>query len=386
MSVWAIVPAAGSGRRMNAAEGKQFLELAGRPLLVHTVAALTAWPGLRGVVVAAPADQVERTAGILEGAGIGGVVAVVPGGAERQDSVRLALAALGEAAPDDVVFVHDAARPFPPLQVFEQLAAAAVPDGAVVAVPCPDTLKQVAGEVAVATLERSGVWLAQTPQAFPVGLLREALEAAQRDGLRHTDEAAAVEALGRRPRVVPGDPGNFKVTTPADLELARAIAQAAAHAVGHGFDVHRLVAGRKLILGGVEVPHERGLLGHSDADVLAHAVADACLGASGLGDIGRHFPDRDPRWKDASSLALLERVAGLLAGRGWRVLRVDTTLVAERPKVAPHIGAMEANLARALGLPVGAVTVKATTTEGLGFEGREEGISAHAVALLGGPR
>jgi len=196
-----------------------------------------------------------------------------------------------------------------------------------------------------------------------------------------------------------GDPTNLKVTDPADLALARAIARASARShprppgaapggaslhVGHGYDVHRLVEGRKLVLGGVEIPHARGLLGHSDADVLAHAVADACLGAAGLGDIGRHFPDTDAAWAGASSLGLLERIAALLGQQGFSVLRVDATLVAQRPRVAPHVAAMEVNLSQALGLEGKGVSVKATTTEGLGFEGREEGISAHAVALVAG--
>lgn len=370
---------------------KQFLRVAGRPILVHALEALAAWPGVEGLVVVAPAAEVERVRGLVEGAGVPRVLAIVAGGAERQDSVRLGLEALAEACPsladDDLVFVHDGVRPFPPVTRFAELAAAARPGGALLAVPCRDTLKRAEGDRSAATVDRRDVWQAQTPQVFPVALLREALAA----GASGTDEAALVEALGHRPRLVAGDGRNIKVTVPEDLPLAEAIAAtrplapAPALHVGHGYDVHRLVEGRKLVLGGVDVPHDRGLLGHSDADVLAHAVADAVLGAAGLGDIGRHFPDTDPRWAGASSLGLLERVAQLTAGAGYRVLRVDATLVAQRPRVAPHVAAMEANLSGALGLAPGGVTVKATTTEGLGFEGRMEGIAAHAVALAAGP-
>jgi 2-C-methyl-D-erythritol 2,4-cyclodiphosphate synthase len=228
------------------------------------------------------------------------------------------------------------------------------------------------------------VWQAQTPQAFPAELLKEAEHFAQRQGVRGTDEASLVEAMGRRPRLVLGDARNIKVTLPEDLALAELLFQGGSRGfhIGHGYDVHRLGEGRRLVLGGVEVPHPSGLIGHSDADVLAHAVADACLGAAGLGDIGRHFPDSDDTWAGASSVDLLGRVAELIEVAGVRVLRVDATLVAQRPKVAPHIPAMEDNLSRALGMLRGGVTVKATTTEGLGFEGRMEGVSAHAGALL----
>lgn len=399
-----MVPAGGAGMRMGGAVPKQFLPLGGRPILVRTLEALLSWPGLEGAVVVVPAPDVERTRRLLSEAGVSRVLRVVAGGSERQDSVRLGLQALAEAASDDLIFVHDGVRPFPPVGTFPELAAAARPDGAVLALACRDTLKRGAAGVSYGTVDRTGLWQAQTPQVFPTRLLREALDRACADGRAATDEAGLVEALSRRPRLVPGDARNLKVTSPEDLALAEEIfrgrretggegerameaspgggAAAAGFHVGHGYDVHRLVAGRKLVLGGVELFHGKGLLGHSDADVLAHAVADACLGAAGLGDLGRHFPDTDPAWAGASSLALLGLVADRVRQRGLAVRRVDATLVAERPRIARHVPQMEANLSIALGLAAGGVTVKATTTEGLGFEGREEGISAHAVALL----
>jgi 2-C-methyl-D-erythritol 2,4-cyclodiphosphate synthase/2-C-methyl-D-erythritol 4-phosphate cytidylyltransferase len=389
---------------MGGAVPKQFLPLGGRPILVRTLEVLLSSPVLAGGVVVVPTPEVDRTRELLSAAGVPKVLRVVAGGRERQDSVRLGLEALVEAGPDHLVFVHDGVRPFPPVSRFPELAAAARPDGALLALACRDTLKRAAEGAVCDTVDRAGLWQAQTPQVFPARLLREALDRARGAGRIATDEAGLVEALGRRPRLVPGDPRNFKVTGPEDLELAEALlrgregapgeggsavegspkglGRAQALHVGHGYDVHRLVVGRRLVLGGVELPHEKGLLGHSDADVLAHAVADACLGAAGLGDLGRHFPDTDPAWAEASSLALLEQVADRVRERGLAVRRVDATLVAQRPKIARHVPEMEANLSAALGLAAGGVTVKATTTEGLGFEGREEGISAHAVALL----
>ncbi len=391
MRVWAAVAAGGAGRRMGAGEPKQFLRLGNVPILARAVSGLDGWGRVEGFSVAVPGPHRERARGILEGAGVGARLAVVEGGAERQESVLRALEALpGLGASDgDVVLVHDGSRPFPPVHRLDELVAASTPDGALLAVPLADTLKKERGGAVAGTIDRAGLWRAQTPQAFPLAVLREALASAVEQGARVTDEAQAVERTGRSPRLIAGDPRNIKVTYPEDLDLAEALLAAREGspgaprpAVGHGYDVHRLVDGRPLVLGGVEIPFEQGLLGHSDADVVAHAVADAVLGAAGLGDLGRHFPPSDPRWKGVSSLIILKEVSRMVAGEGLRVERVDATLVAQRPRVAPHVPAMEEALARALGVPPGAVTVKATTTEGLGFEGRGEGMSAHAVALV----
>ena len=386
MRVWAAVVAGGSGRRFGGRVPKQFLPLAGRPVLAWTLSALDGWGRFAGMGVAVPEGYLDRAEAVVGGAGLGAAVRLVPGGQERAHSVLAALdgvSALG-AAPEDVVFVHDGARPFPPVERFDALLEAAVPDGALLAVPAGDTLKRAEGGRVAATVDRAAVWRAQTPQAFPLGRLHAALRGALDEGIPVTDEAQAVERAGGAPRIVEGHPLNLKITFPEDLVLAERLA-APWHSisVGHGYDVHRLVEGRRLVLGGVEIPFERGLLGHSDADVLAHAVADAVLGAAGLGDLGRHFPDTDPRWKGVSSLVLLETVAAMLGEQGKRVVRVDATVVAQRPKLAPFVPGMEQNLSAALGAGRGAVTVKATTTEGLGFEGRGEGISAHAVALVG---
>jgi 2-C-methyl-D-erythritol 4-phosphate cytidylyltransferase/2-C-methyl-D-erythritol 2,4-cyclodiphosphate synthase len=314
--------------------------------------------------------------------GVGKPVSIVAGGAARADSVRNGLAAAPDAA---VVLVHDAARPFLPAELASRVARAAAQDGAALAaVPVTDTVKRVAGASApprvAATLDRSTLWLAQTPQGFRREVLVRAYERAGPDAGGATDDSLLVERMGEKVTLVAGDPGNFKITTPEDLVRARARVEAPV-AVGVGYDTHRFAPGRKLVLGGAEFEGD-GLLGHSDADACAHAIGDAVLGAAGLGDLGRHFPDTDPRWEGASSLALLEEIARKAAELGFRVGNADVTLAARRPKIAPRAEEMRANLARALGVAPGQVNVKATTGEGMGFVGRGEGIAAHAVVVL----
>jgi 2-C-methyl-D-erythritol 4-phosphate cytidylyltransferase/2-C-methyl-D-erythritol 2,4-cyclodiphosphate synthase len=333
------------------------------------------WGGAARVVVAAPPQLAAAVRPHLPPAA---PVAWVAGGAERQDSVAAALAALGPGFAGTVL-VHDGARPFASPQLFARVAAAAEEpgwDGAAAALAVRDTLHRPDGGV----VDRTGLWAAQTPQAFPAEVLRRALAA----GVRATDEAALVTACGGRVRFVPGEPGNLKVTYPEDLALAERLcaAEDGGLRVGYGWDVHRLVPGRALVLGGVAIPSERGLLGHSDADVLCHAVMDACLGAAALGDIGTHFPPDDPRFAGADSLQLLRRVAALVAEAGWAVGNVDATVIAEAPRLAPHVPAMRAALAGALGVAPATVSVKATTAEGLGALGAGEGIAAHATASL----
>jgi 2-C-methyl-D-erythritol 4-phosphate cytidylyltransferase/2-C-methyl-D-erythritol 2,4-cyclodiphosphate synthase len=261
--------------------------------------------------------------------------------------------------------------------------AAAVGGAALAALPITDTVKRAAGEGdprVAETLDRRTLWAAQTPQAFRGALLRQAYAAAGAEASLATDECALVERLGQPVTLVPGEPGNFKITTADDVARARALTEPP-FATGVAYDCHRFQAGRRLVLGGVEFEGD-GLLGHSDADVCAHAIGDAVLGAAGLGDLGRHFPDTDPRWKGANSLALLREIAAMAAAAGWRVGNADVTLAARRPRIAPRAEEMRARLAEALGVSPAQVNVKATTGEGMGFVGRGEGIAAHATALL----
>lgn len=384
--VGAILAAGGSGTR--AGVPKQWAQLGGETVLRRSARALAACDLVDELVAVVPAGEEPRAAEEL--AGIGKPVRAVPGGPARADSVRNGLDALAGCA---VVLVHDAARPFATPALARAVALAAARDGAALAaVRSTDTVKRgdrpaeaPAGEGAPAalvaeTIDRRTVWLAQTPQAFRADLLRSAFEAAGERSADATDECALVERLGAPVALVPGDPGNFKITTAEDLARARACVEAG-FAIGVGYDVHAFAEGRKLVLGGVEFEGD-GLLGHSDADICAHALCDAVLGAAGLGDIGRHFPDTDPRWKGVSSILLLREVARKASEAGWRVGNCDVTLAARRPKIAPRAQEMRTRLAEALGVPPGQVNVKATTGEGLGFVGRGEGIAAHAVALL----
>lgn len=382
--VVAVVPAAGVGRRMGGAEPKQFLRLAGLPLLTRTLLALEAAPAIdRVVVVAPPGLEDETRARCIAPFGLAKVARVVAGGAQRQDSVAAGAMAAAELGATWLV-VHDAARPLARPEIFAATLAAARECGAAIAaLPCVDTVKQADHRGAIATtLDRGRLWLAQTPQVVRLALYTRALVEAQARGLAATDEAGLLEALGHEVRLAPGDRRNLKITTTEDLALAESLLGEKETRSGQGLDVHRLVAGRPLILGGVNIDFELGLLGHSDADVLTHAAMDALLAAAGLGDIGRHFPDRDPAYRDADSLVLLDRVRDLLAREGWRPVSLSVTLMAQRPKIAPHAPAMAANLARVLGLTPRAVNVAATTSEGLGFTGRGEGMAALALASI----
>lgn len=379
-TVSAIVVAGGSGRRAGVA--KQWALVGGESVLRRAARALASCDLVDEVVAVVPAGEEPRGEDDL--AGLGKPGRAVAGGAARSDSVRNGLVATGGA----VVLVHDAARPFASPGLAARVAEAAARDGAALAaVLVTDTVKraaagaspEVGGRVAE-TLERAGLWAAQTPQGFRRDLLARAFAAAGDAAAAATDECVLVERLGAPVTLVPGEPGNFKITGPGDLALARALVEAPV-AAGVGYDTHRFEPGRRLVLGGVEFEGD-GLLGHSDADVCAHAIGDAILGAAGLGDLGRHFPDTDPRWKNASSLLLLREIARLAGELGWAVGNCDVTVAASRPMIAPAVAAMRERLAGALGIGPGQVNVKATTGEGMGFVGRGEGIAAHAVALL----
>ncbi len=385
-----IIPAAGSGRRMGLSIPKQFQEVAGVPLLVHTVKAFQAVPAVQEIILVVPPAHIDFVRDLLIKYRLLQVSAVVPGGARRQDSVKAGLHAV--SAEIEVVIVHDGARPLvSPGLISACIAAAHEHGAAMVAVPVKDTLKAVTNEGWVEkTVDRTGLWQAQTPQAVRADLLREAFRFADDTGFSGTDEASLLEHLGHPVRVVSGAETNIKVTRPDDLQMVRALLGSKEKEdlmnfrIGMGYDAHQLVPERPLILGGMKIPHALGLLGHSDADVLVHSLCDALLGALGEGDIGRHFPDQDPGYKDISSLVLLERVASLVQEKGFRLVNADITVIAERPKLSSYFPSMQENLARVCKTERERINLKATTTEAMGFEGRQEGISAQAVVLLAG--
>ncbi len=389
--LFVVVPAAGRGLRFGADRPKQYLPLAGTTVLAQTLTRLATLKPAAMAIGLAPDDT--HWAAIRPPLAV--PVVTFAGGAERMVTVLNGLTALSaQAADDDLVFVHDAARPCVRIADLQRLYAAACEssDGALLARPVADTVKRGGPDgVVVETVDRRGLWLALTPQAFRFGQLRAALSAAIAANALVTDEAAAVERLGGRPRLVPGSADNIKITVPEDLALAalylaeqdpRPAPRGPFMRIGQGFDAHGFVEGRPLVLGGVTIPHPYGLGGHSDADVLTHAVTSACLGAAALGDLGRHFPASDPRFKDCDSRILLRAVQSLLQERGFYVINVDATIVAEAPRLAPYVGQMAERLAADLQVAVDCVSVKATTTEGMGYTGRREGMSAHAVALI----
>ncbi|MDX1776697.1 MAG: 2-C-methyl-D-erythritol 4-phosphate cytidylyltransferase [Desulfobulbales bacterium] len=392
--VAAIIPAAGSGSRMGLSAPKQFLELQSTPILIHTLLVFQKVDAVGHIVVVVPGENCFNVAELVQEYKIDKVLKVVAGGKRRQDSVQAGL----EVLPPEVelVLVHDGVRPFVPVSVIEECLIKAEEDGAaMVAVPVKDTLKAVSpdGEIEY-TINRAGVWQAQTPQAARVALLRKAYAAAaEKKNFAATDEAALLELINVPIKVVEGSERNIKITRPEDLFLAKAILMESGgdkntldgsrdYRIGYGYDAHILIEGRQLVLGGETVPHSKGLLGHSDADVLTHALCDAMLGAISMGDIGQHFPDTDSKYKDISSLKILKVVSGLVEEFGYMLHNADITVVAEKPKLASYLEEMTINLADTIGTDPDNINLKATTTEGMGFEGKEEGISAHAVVLL----
>jgi 2-C-methyl-D-erythritol 4-phosphate cytidylyltransferase / 2-C-methyl-D-erythritol 2,4-cyclodiphosphate synthase len=383
---FALVPCAGRGERAGADGPKQYALLRGRAVVAHTLNALAAVRRIQStLVVLAPDDSAFES----HAQGCNGE-AVRVGGATRAASVRSGLGALRErgAADDDWVLVHDAARCLVEPASIDRLIDACLGDavGGLLALPLPDTLKHADAQGRVAaTVDRRGKWAAQTPQMFRLGLLARALE---RDSATVTDEASAVEALGLAPKLVAGDADNFKLTWPEDFARAERVLRSREGSllmrIGEGWDVHALVSGRPLILGGVLIPHDKGLAGHSDADALAHAITDALLGAAALGDIGRHFPDTDAAFKGADSMALLAEAARRVREAGYAIGNVDSTIVAQAPKMAPHIVAMRGRLAAVLGLALDQINVKAKTAEKMGPVGEGLAIEARATCLLTG--
>ena len=377
----AVIVAAGAGRRAGGDTPKQWRTLRGRPVVLWSVEALRGAGAEQVIVVVSPDDR-EHAATLLDALSH---VQVTPGGAERIDSVRAGLAAV---EPDvEAVLIHDAARPFvTAAHVRDLLAALQTAEGALPALAVSDTLKRAnAGRVVEGTAERAGLWRAQTPQAFRRAAIDAAYAAWPADEVP-TDDAAVLERAGGRVALTPGDPLLMKLTYPEDFPMAEALAGGARITrVGQGVDAHRFGPGDGCWLCGVLVPHDQGLIGHSDADAGLHALTDAILGAIGEGDIGDHFPPTDPQWKGAASDKFLLHAMELARAKGGRLLNADVTLICERPKVKPHRAAMRGRLADLLDLPLDRVSVKATTMEEMGFTGRREGLAAQAVCTVETP-
>ena len=389
---------------MHASVPKQFLNVEGKPILLRTVEAISALETVMQVVIALPPEHIPQAEEIFIRKPLRFPVEFVAGGSNRQSSVRNGCM---RVRPDiDVIMVHDAVRPFCPVEVMERVLAAAWKKGAAVpGLPTTETIQRIShmGRVRK-TPPREELYAIQTPQAFHARLLMAALDRAETEGFIGTDESSVVRWAKHPVTVVEGAPENIKITRPLDMQIAQLLLKKRAPhesneidqeneasvvnsmdndlRIGQGIDYHRLVEGRKLILGGVDIPSEKGLEGHSDADVLLHAICDALLGAAALGDIGRHFPDTDPAYRGRNSLFFLGEVRTKIAASGWCVRNVDATLLLQKPKIAPYAEAMRQNIAQALELDIQSVSVKATTTEGMNAEGRGEGVSAQVVALL----
>ena len=375
----ALVVAAGRGTRVGGPLPKQYLPLAGRPLLRHSLETLATHPGIAAVrVVFNPEDS-----GHYESATRGlELLTPVAGGAARQDSVRLGLESLENRAPERVL-IHDGARPLVDAGTIDRvLAALDDAEGSIPALPVSDTVKRGENGRVLETVDRSQLWRAQTPQGFRFAAILRAHRAAR--GSELSDDAAVAERAGLSVRLVLGNEENFKVTTSEDLLRAEQLLAARAGDIrtGQGFDVHAFGDGDHLWLCGVKIAHERGLIGHSDADVGLHALTDAILGALGAGDIGMHFPPSDPKWRGVASHRFLRHAADLVATANGSIVHADVTIICERPKVGPHRDAMVARIAEILAIERRRVSVKATTTEKLGFTGRGEGIAAQAVATI----
>ena len=371
-----ILAAAGSGSRMGGGIPKQYRMCEGEPVLVKAARAFCAIREISRVTAAVPAEDLAYCRELLDRCGLPQVT-LTAGGATRQDSVSNALQAL--PAEIDTVLVHDAARPFVTEDVIRRVLEAL--EECPAAVPCVHPKSTIRTEEE--TLDRSLLYEVQTPQGFDRRLLQNAFAFAAERGFAGTDEAGIAEFYlqnapdapkGVRVRITEGSYANYKITTPEDLPLNIR--------TGNGYDVHRLVPGRKLMLGCCEIPYEKGLLGHSDADVVAHAIADALLGAAALGDIGRHFPDNDPAYEGMAGSEILARTAQILRDAGFAIVNVDATLIAQKPKIAPYAQTMTENTANALGIPASAVSIKATTEEGLGFTGDGSAMACLAAASV----
>lgn len=370
-----IIAAAGLGKRMGSQIPKQYLKIGGEPILLKTIRAFCRNEYVDHIFIVTNKDYIQYCQDMKADYGLDKVVSVVEGGKERQDSVYCALQEINRTRPGvEYVLVHDGARPFVSQDTIDFVIAAAAGVGAAIAcVPVKNSIRQGEG-TSSHNIERENLYSVQTPQGFKKSILMEAYEKAFTDGYYGTDDASLVERIGQPVELVMGQYDNIKITTKEDMPVE--------NRVGTGFDVHQLVSGRPLILGGVEIPFEKGLLGHSDADVLIHALMDAMLGAAALGDIGQHFPDTDEQYKGISSKELLKAVKKLIDDEFYKISNIDITLMAQRPKIKSYIGDMIKGIAQILEIDESRVNIKGTTTEKLGFVGREEGIAAQAVCLL----
>ena len=395
-----IFPAAGLSRRMGGGTNKNFLEICGESVLLRTLKIFSKSPRVKNLIVAAAKNEIAGVEKILSAEKNLKSWRIVEGGSERQYSIANCLKFVPSDA--EIILVHDAARPLINLSVIEKVIDAAEKfGGAIAAVPAKNTVKFVDAENFVkSTPPRSELVEVQTPQGFRKEILFRAYKKAEEENFLGTDDASLVERLGEKIKIVEGDYKNIKITTPEDLKIAEAIlmdneqlkidnsvinyqlSTVHCYRTGFGYDVHRLVEGRKLILGGVEIPHALGLLGHSDADVLIHAIIDAILGAAALGDIGQHFPDTDQKFKNIDSTILLKKVCRLIEEKNFSIENIDSTVVAQKPKLSPFIPKIKKNLAEILKIDSEKINVKAKTEEGLGFTGSELGISSYATATL----
>lgn len=384
-----VIAAAGQGKRMGGSESKQFLMLQGKPILIHTIQVFEQMADVEEIVLVVRPEERQRCAQLIARYQLSKIKQLVCGGAERQASVYAGLKALS-GSETEWVMIHDAVRPFvTEEQVLRCLQQAKQDGAALLAVRVKDTIKMAGEDGRVKeTPNRKSLWAVQTPQAFSYASIMEAHAWAEAHSVTGTDDAMLLERQGKPVVIVEGGYNNIKITTPEDLQWAEWQLQkqegenTAKMRVGHGFDVHALVDDRDCIIGGVKIPYEKGLLGHSDADVLLHAISDAVLGALGEGDIGRHFPDTDPKFKGADSHQLLCHVWQLAKDRGYVLGNVDATVIAQAPKLAPYIPSMVERIAEALEADAAQINVKATTTEKLGFPGRGEGIAAESVVCV----
>jgi len=394
--VWVIIPAAGIGSRMQAELPKQYLKILDRTILEHTIDCFLGHPGFENVYVGiARQDKWFSSLAIAKDKRVN----IYEGGRERVDSVINGLKCLFDSAKDDDwIWVHDAARPCLSHHDIDLLFAGLknANDGAILAAPVSDTIKRSDDAGCVSdTVNREDLWRALTPQVFKYSVLKAALENCQNKGLSVTDESSAIELNGGKSLLIEGSALNIKVTRPEDLFMASEIikqdkskesfqkgAPQIFPRIGSGFDVHAFGEGDYIILGGVKIPYINGLVAHSDGDVLLHALMDALLGALALGDIGFHFPDTDIKWKGADSRMMLRAVKDKIALQGFQISNIDTTIIAQSPKMSPYITQMQQYIAEDLSLELNAVGIKATTTERLGFTGRKEGIACQATVML----